>query len=78
MWIPERQGETDCLEESVHYGEVSSFMTAYTKEHPRKLIEAAAEDLAETVLLQYPLLKGVTLELKKPWRRWDCLWRRFP
>ena len=51
----------------MHYGEVSSFMTAYTKEHPRKLIEAAAEDLAETVLLQYPLLKGVTLELKKPW-----------
>ena len=42
-------------------------MTAYTKEHPRKLIEAAAEDLAEEVLLHYPLLKGVTLELKKPW-----------
>ena len=62
-----KAGKSDCLEESVHYGEVSSFMTAYTKEHPRKLIEAAAEDLAEEVLLHYPLLKGVTLELKKPW-----------
>ena len=40
-----KAGKSDCLEESVHYGEVSSFMTAYTKEHPRKLIEAAAEDL---------------------------------
>lgn len=68
MYVDTRKaGKTDCLEESVHYGEVSSFMTAYTKEHPRKLIEAAAEDLAETVLLQYPLLKGVALELKKPW-----------
>ena len=62
-----KAGKSDCLEESVHYGEVSSFMTAYTKEHPRKLIEAAGEDLAEEVLLHYPLLKGVTLELKKPW-----------
>ncbi|HIX30365.1 MAG TPA: 2-amino-4-hydroxy-6-hydroxymethyldihydropteridine diphosphokinase [Candidatus Blautia stercoravium] len=68
MYVDTRKaGKKDCLEESVHYGEVSSFMTAYTKKHPRKLIEAAAEDLAEEVLLQYPLLKGVTLELKKPW-----------
>lgn len=62
-----KAGKTDELEASIHYGEVSSFMTAYTKEHPRKLIEAAAEDLAEELLLHFPLLKGVTLELKKPW-----------
>lgn len=62
-----KAGKTDCLEESIHYGEVSHFMTSYTKKHTRKLIEAAAEDLAEALLLQYPLLKGVTLELKKPW-----------
>lgn len=62
-----KAGKTDELEHSIHYGEVSSFMTAYTKEHPRKLIEAAAEDLAEELLLKFPLLKGVTLELKKPW-----------
>lgn len=62
-----KAGKTDCLEESIHYGEVSHFMTSYTKKHTCKLIEAAAEDLAEALLLQYPLLKGVTLELKKPW-----------
>lgn len=62
-----KAGKTDELEFSIHYGEVSSFMTEYTKKHPRKLIEAAAEDLAEELLLQFPLLKGVTLELKKPW-----------
>lgn len=60
-------GLTDRLEQSVNYGEVSSFVTAWMKEHTCKLIEAAAENLVEELLLQYPLLKGVTLELKKPW-----------
>lgn len=62
-----KAGKTDDLEHSVHYGEVSAFMAEYTKAHPCKLIEAAAEQLAEQVLLRYPLLQGVTLELKKPW-----------
>ncbi len=62
-----RAGKADDLEKSVNYGEVSSFMTAYMKEHPCKLIEAAAESLAEELLLRYPLLEGITLELKKPW-----------
>ena len=60
-------GETDCLEKSVDYGEVSKFVTEYTKSHPCRLIEAAAEHLAEKLLLRYELLKGVTLEFKKPW-----------
>lgn len=62
-----KAGKSDCLEESIHYGEVSQFITEYTKAHTRKLIEAAAEDLATALLLHYPLLKGVTLELEKPW-----------
>lgn len=60
-------GKTDDLTVSIDYGEVSSFMTGYMKEHTFKLIEAAAENLCEALLLRYPLLKGVTLELKKPW-----------
>ena len=60
-------GKTDCLEKSVDYGEVSKFVTEYTKSHPCRLIEAAAEHLAKELLLRYELLKGVTLELKKPW-----------
>lgn len=62
-----KAGKSDCLEESIHYGEVIQFITDYTRKHTRKLIEAAAEDLATALLLHYPLLKGVTLELKKPW-----------
>lgn len=62
-----KAGTGDCLEDSIDYGAVSHFMTDYMKRHTWKLIEAAAEHLAEELLLRYPLLKGVTLELKKPW-----------
>ena len=60
-------GKSDCLEKSVHYGEVSAFATACMKEHSYQLIEAAAEHLAEALLLRYSQLQGLTLELKKPW-----------
>lgn len=62
-----KAGKTDALEDSIHYGEVSALLTEYTKAHPCKLIEAAAEQMAEQLLLRYPSLDGVTLELKKPW-----------
>lgn len=60
-------GRTDQLEYSIHYGEVSQFITKYMKEHTFRLIEAAAEQLAETMLLEIPRLQAVRLELKKPW-----------
>ncbi|MGN1481605.1 2-amino-4-hydroxy-6-hydroxymethyldihydropteridine diphosphokinase [Porcipelethomonas sp.] len=68
MYVDSRNaGKTDCLEKSVDYGEVCHFITEYTKTYPCKLIEAAAEKLAEALLIRYTILKGVTLELKKPW-----------
>ena len=60
-------GTSDALEASIDYGSVSHFMTEWMQAHTYKLIEAAAEHLCEELLLRYPLLKGVTLELKKPW-----------
>ena len=60
-------GSSDDLEKSVDYGSVSHFITDYMKDHTYKLIEAAAENLTEELLLAYPLLAGVDLELKKPW-----------
>lgn len=62
-----RAGLTDELTASVHYGEVCEFVTAYLKEHTCKLIEAAAEQTARSVLLRWPLIRGLTFELKKPW-----------
>lgn len=60
-------GRKDDLKRSVDYGEVSAFVTRCMQERPYKLIEAAAEHLAEELLLRYPLLLGVELELQKPW-----------
>lgn len=61
-----KAGRTDCLEDSLNYGEVSHFMTAFLQEHTYKLIEAATEQLAEEMLLSMPALKGVEIELCKP------------
>lgn len=62
-----KAGKTDELEFSTHYGEVSQFITHFLQENTYKLIEAAAEHLAQELLHSYPLLAGVTVEIKKPW-----------
>ena len=60
-------GKTDDLEDSINYGDVASFVTEYTKTHTVKLLETAAEELAEAMLLRYDMAKGVSVEIKKPW-----------
>lgn len=72
-----RAGRTDELESSTNYGEVSHFIVDFMAKHTCKLIEAAAEKLAEALLLTYPLLAGVELELKKPWAPVGLRWKRF-
>lgn len=59
-------GVADDLALSTHYGHVCQFMNQYMREHTFFLIEAAAEHLAEEVLLEFPLVHGISLELKKP------------
>lgn len=60
-------GLKDDLTKSVHYGEVSHFMTNYMTEHTFQLIEAAAEQMARAVLLRFPRMQAITLEILKPW-----------
>lgn len=62
-----KAGKSDDLEVSVDYGAVSHFITDYMKENTFLLIEAAAENLVRELLLHFPLVKGIDLELKKPW-----------
>ncbi len=59
-------GLSDNLSESVNYGEVCHFMNDYMKTHTFKLIEAAAEHLAEEVLLAFPLIRELDMEIRKP------------
>ena len=60
-------GLKDDLTKSVHYGEVSHFMTSYMTEHTFGLIETAAEQMARAVLLRFPAMQRITLEILKPW-----------
>lgn len=62
-----KAGITDSLEESIDYGVVCHFITDYMKQHTYKLIEAAAENLARKLLINYSSLEEVTIEIRKPW-----------
>ena len=57
-----KAGLKDDLAESIHYGEVCAFMELYLKKHTYKLLESAAEHLAEELLLKYKSLKKIRLD----------------
>lgn len=61
-----RAGKSDNLDDSLDYGQVCHFITGYLQEHTFLLIEAAAEHLAEEMLLTMPSLLKVEIELCKP------------
>ena len=62
-----KAGMTDDLAYSVNYGEVSHFIQAFVTGHTWKLLESVAEQLAQALLLEYPLVRQVDLEIQKPW-----------
>ena len=59
-------GMADELTLSTHYGEVCHFITKWMQEHTCKLIETVAEKVAGEVLLQFPLVQAIDLEIRKP------------
>ena len=61
-----RAGRLDDLELSTNYGEVCRFLDQFIKGHTYKLIETVAEKAAEAILLRFPLVRRVTLEVRKP------------
>lgn len=62
-----KAGLTDDLNHSIHYGEVSHFIKDFVEGHTFRLLESVVEQLARELLLSYPLLRKVDLEIKKPW-----------
>lgn len=59
-------GISDDLTLSTHYGEVSQLINRFVREHTFRLIETLAEQTAEKILLQFPRIKALDLEIKKP------------
>lgn len=61
-----KSGLADSLLDTVSYADVCQFLTDYLQQNTWKLLEAAAEHACRALLLRYPLLEGVELELSKP------------
>lgn len=61
-----KAGQEDKLELTTSYGEVCNFIHAYIGRTVFKLIETVAEKTAEAVLSEFPLVEGITLEIRKP------------
>lgn len=59
-------GKEDALQLSTNYGEVCHFINDFLKVNTFKLIETVAEKTAEQVLLHFPLVKELDLEIRKP------------
>ncbi len=60
-------GKADDIAKSIDYAKVCRSITDFMQEHTYKLIEAAAEEIAEMLLLTYDRIQNVEIELKKPW-----------
>lgn len=60
-------GKKDDLHKSVHYGEVCQRIKQIMERNTFQLIERCCEVIAEMILLEYPMVSEVNLEVKKPW-----------
>lgn len=59
-------GMLDSLEDTVSYADVCLFLTDFLQKNTWKLLETAVEHTCRALLKQFPLLRGVELELEKP------------
>lgn len=61
-----KAGVLDDLEQSVNYGEICRFLQRFATDHTYHLIETVAEKAAEAALIEFPLIRQITLEVRKP------------
>lgn len=62
-----KAGRTDNLSDTIDYGGICHFVTDFMQRHTYKLIECAAQRLAEQIILQYPSVQKIRVKVKKPW-----------
>lgn len=61
-----RATRQDDLAQAVNYGEVCYFIKEWMETHTVRLIETVADVLAREILLKFPLVQRIILEVKKP------------
>lgn len=59
-------GREDDLDRSTNYGTVCQVISEFLTQNTYQLLEAAAEHLAEKLLLTFPLIRALQLEIRKP------------
>lgn len=62
-----KAGSSDDLGESVNYADATVLIKKVMEENVFKLIETAAEKLAERILIEFKKIQKVKIEIKKPW-----------
>lgn len=62
-----KPGLTDDLTKTIHYGKVSHYIERFMKNNTYQLIESAAEHLAMDLLLEFPIMEKIKIEIQKPW-----------
>lgn len=60
-------GIKDDLTKTTHYGYVAKTVEKIFFSKKYDLIESLAEDIASAILIEYPFVNAVSLEIKKPW-----------
>lgn len=61
-----KAGLSDKVEDTVHYGEVYEKVKNIVENKRFKLIEALAENIAETVLDNFPKVNEICIKIRKP------------
>lgn len=61
-----KAGQTDDLSESVNYAELYNLCKGIVEGKPYKLIESVAEQIAQSILTQYKIIKICHVKLIKP------------
>jgi dihydroneopterin aldolase/2-amino-4-hydroxy-6-hydroxymethyldihydropteridine diphosphokinase len=68
LYVDTREaGKNDDLDKSVNYANVCDEIRDFVRNNTFKLIEAVAEKLCEHILLEFDKVKGMKLEIRKPW-----------
>lgn len=61
-----KAGQTDDMLDSIHYGEAYEMVKRIVEGESKNLIEAVAEDIANTLLSGFNLLNACTVKVIKP------------
>ncbi|MBQ8246130.1 MAG: 2-amino-4-hydroxy-6-hydroxymethyldihydropteridine diphosphokinase [Lachnospiraceae bacterium] len=61
-----KAGRTDELEDSVDYGKICELIKEFMTQYRMNLLETIANRLARKILMAYPEIEAVTLEIEKP------------